>query len=116
MARLQPTVHPHGRLKGPFFPSAGGLVASSPSSFGTHLRSDGACLAPHSRQAAMPRAKIVHRSRSSVRTVPPANWSLLKGLPPAEVDAALAAARPRTYKRGATVFHQGDDGDSVHVS
>ena len=48
-------------------------------------------------------------------TVPPAEWSLLKGLTPDQVNSTLAVARLRTYKRGTTVFHQGDAGDSVHV-
>jgi CRP-like cAMP-binding protein len=39
----------------------------------------------------------------------------LKGLSADQVAAAPADARQRTYKRGATVFHQGDEGDSVHV-
>lgn len=50
-----------------------------------------------------------------VRTVPAAEWSLLKGLTRAEVEVALGEARHRTYRKGATVFNQGDDGDSVHV-
>lgn len=50
-----------------------------------------------------------------MRTVPPAEWSLLKGLSADQVASALADARHRTYKRGATVFHQGDEGDSIHV-
>ena len=50
-------------------------------------------------------------------TVPPAEWSLLKGLTPDQVEStpSLAVARPRTYRRGTTVFHQGNPGDSVHV-
>lgn len=50
-----------------------------------------------------------------MRTVPVAEWSLLKGLTGAAVEAVLSEARHRTYRKGATVFNQGDEGDSVHV-
>ena len=47
--------------------------------------------------------------------VPAAEWSLLKGLTPDQVESTLATARRRVYARGSTLFHQGDGGDSVHV-
>ncbi len=42
-------------------------------------------------------------------------WRLLAGIPPADVRAALALARRRTFARGEVVFHRGDPADTVHL-
>ncbi len=41
-------------------------------------------------------------------------WLLLSGLGPEQREAALAAARRRTFARGEVVFHEGDPADTVH--
>jgi CRP-like cAMP-binding protein len=40
---------------------------------------------------------------------------LFAGLDPARVEAVIAAARKRTFRRGDIVFHEGDPGDSMQV-
>jgi CRP/FNR family cyclic AMP-dependent transcriptional regulator len=40
---------------------------------------------------------------------------LLEGLTPAESAEVFACARPRTYRRGEVLFHEGDPGDSMHL-
>jgi CRP/FNR family transcriptional regulator, cyclic AMP receptor protein len=42
-------------------------------------------------------------------------WPLFAGLPTADVEAVLAAARRRTFGKGEVVFHDGDPGDSLHL-
>ena len=43
------------------------------------------------------------------------DWPIFEGLPPADVDAVLQAARRRTFDRGEVVFHRDDPGDSLHL-
>lgn len=40
---------------------------------------------------------------------------LFRGLDPAVVGGVLGGARPRTFRRGDIVFHEGDPGESMHV-
>jgi len=42
-------------------------------------------------------------------------WSLLEGLPEAELRELLAIARRRRFARGEVVFHQDDPADTVHL-
>jgi CRP-like cAMP-binding protein len=42
-------------------------------------------------------------------------WPIFAGLPAADVDAVLAAARRRTFAKGEVVFHRDDPGDSLHL-
>jgi CRP-like cAMP-binding protein len=42
-------------------------------------------------------------------------WPIFAGLPSADVEEVLAAARRRTFAKGEVVFHDGDPGDSLHL-
>jgi CRP-like cAMP-binding protein len=42
-------------------------------------------------------------------------WQLLAGLPAAQAEEVLAAARRRVFRRGEVVFHQGDHGQTTHL-
>lgn len=42
-------------------------------------------------------------------------WPIFAGLPAADVEAVLTAARRRTFAKGEVVFHHGDPGDSLHL-
>src|SRR3954463_3020167 len=42
-------------------------------------------------------------------------WPIFDGLPPADVQGVLQAARRRTFAKGEVVFHHGDPGDSLHL-
>jgi CRP-like cAMP-binding protein len=42
-------------------------------------------------------------------------WPIFDGLPAADVQKVLEAARRRTFAKGEIVFHRGDPGDSLHL-
>lgn len=52
------------------------------------------------------------RSEGYARAV---RWSLLEGVPEAEVRELLAIARRRRFARGEVVFHQDDPADTLHL-
>jgi CRP/FNR family transcriptional regulator, cyclic AMP receptor protein len=41
--------------------------------------------------------------------------SVLRGLPPAQLEQLAGMLRRRGYRRGEVVFHHGDPGDTVHI-
>jgi CRP-like cAMP-binding protein len=43
------------------------------------------------------------------------DWPIFEGLPAADVEAVLQAARRRTFDKGEIVFHRDDPGDSLHL-
>lgn len=42
-------------------------------------------------------------------------WQLLAGLSHEQVNSVLGEARPRFFRRGEVVFHEGDPGHSIHL-
>lgn len=48
-------------------------------------------------------------------SVPGVKWALLSEVDPEQVRTLLAGARRRRFRRGESVFHEGDLGDSVHL-
>jgi CRP/FNR family transcriptional regulator, cyclic AMP receptor protein len=42
-------------------------------------------------------------------------WTLLAGIPEADVQRLLSIARRRTFRRGEVVFHMGDPADTLHL-
>jgi CRP/FNR family transcriptional regulator, cyclic AMP receptor protein len=49
-----------------------------------------------------------------VGAVEEVEWTLLRGLPPAEVEEVFATARRRRFGRREVVWHEGDRADTVH--
>jgi CRP-like cAMP-binding protein len=43
------------------------------------------------------------------------DWPLLRSLDDSQRSEVLAATRRRTFRRGQTVFHEGDPGDTLHL-